>query len=155
MDPSEGLECLVDELLALVLQMIVSPTFNPVGVLGTGVPRLACLRRGSSGGPVRPIFINANSRPSRGAKPRGRMTQGFSGAASPGRLARRQRGQGKGTSQGARDATHDDQDHAGARRAPASAVSSFPLWCKGGKRRRGVPRHQAKVSISVQQDQDQ
>ena len=26
------------------------------------------------------------------------------------------------------------------RRAPASAVSSFPLWCKGGKRRRGVPR---------------
>ena len=41
------------------------------------------------------------------------------------------------------------------RRAPARAVSSFPLWCKGGKRRRGVPRHEAKVSISVQQDQDQ
>ena len=41
------------------------------------------------------------------------------------------------------------------RRAPACAVSSFPLWCKGGERRRGVPRHQAKVSISVQQDQDQ
>ena len=41
------------------------------------------------------------------------------------------------------------------RRAPACAVSSFPLWCKGGKHRRGVPRHQAKVSISVQQDQDQ
>ena len=41
------------------------------------------------------------------------------------------------------------------RRAPASAVSSFPLWCKGGKRRRGVPRHQAKVTILVQQDQDQ
>ena len=41
------------------------------------------------------------------------------------------------------------------RRAPASAVSSFPLWCKGGKRRRGVPRYQAKVTISVQQDQDQ
>ena len=43
----------------------------------------------------------------------------------------------------------------GARRAPARAVSSFPLWCKGGKRSRGVPRHQAKVAISVQQDQDQ
>ena len=40
----------------------------------------------------------------------------------------------------------------GARRAPAHAVSSFPLWCKGGKRRR---EHQAKASISVQQDQDQ
>ena len=42
-----------------------------------------------------------------------------------------------------------------ARRAPACAVSFFPLWCKGGKRRHGVPRHQAKVSISVQRDQDQ
>ena len=43
----------------------------------------------------------------------------------------------------------------GARRVPARAASSFPLWCKGGKRSRGVPRHQAKVAISVQQDQDQ
>ena len=40
----------------------------------------------------------------------------------------------------------------GARWAPARAVSSFPLWCKGSKRRR---EHQAKPSISVQQDQDQ
>ena len=40
----------------------------------------------------------------------------------------------------------------GARRAPARAVSFFPLWCKGSKRRR---EHQAKASISVQQDQDQ
>ena len=32
----------------------------------------ACgLRRGSSGGPARPIFIHTSSRPSRGAKPRG------------------------------------------------------------------------------------
>ena len=38
------------------------------------------------------------------------------------------------------------------RRAPARAVSLFPFWCKGGKRR---PRHQAKVTVSVQQDQDQ
>ena len=41
------------------------------------------------------------------------------------------------------------------RRAPAGAASSFPLWYKGGKRRRGVPRHQAKVAISEQRDQDQ
>ena len=40
----------------------------------------------------------------------------------------------------------------GACRAPARAVSFFPLWCKGSKRRR---EHQAKASISVQQDQDQ
>ena len=39
-----------------------------------------------------------------------------------------------------------------ARRAPAWAVSLFPLRCKGGKHRL---RHQAKVTISVQQDQDQ
>ena len=43
----------------------------------------------------------------------------------------------------------------GARRVPARVASSFPLWCKGGKRSRGVPRHLAKVAISVQRDQDQ
>ena len=32
---------------------------------------------------------------------------------------------------------------------------SIPLDRRGGKHRRGVLRHQAKVSISVQQDQDQ
>ena len=42
-----------------------------------------------------------------------------------------------------------------ARRAPACAESLFPLWCKRGKRSRGVPRPQAKVAISVQQDQGQ
>ena len=40
----------------------------------------------------------------------------------------------------------------GARRVPARAMSSLPLWCKGGKRRR---EDQAKASISVQRDQDQ
>ena len=40
----------------------------------------------------------------------------------------------------------------GARRVPARAVSSFPLWCKGGKRWQG---YQAKATISVQQDEDQ
>src|SRR4051812_12007266 len=40
----------------------------------------------------------------------------------------------------------------GARRAPACVVSSFPLWCKGSKRRR---EDQAKASILVQRDQNQ
>ena len=40
----------------------------------------------------------------------------------------------------------------GASRAPARAVSFFPLWCKGSKCRQ---EHQAKASVSVQQDQDQ
>ena len=48
----------------------------------------------------------------------------------------------RGTSQGARDASHDDS----GRQAGAS---------QGAKRSRGVPRHQAKVAISVQRDQDQ
>ena len=39
-----------------------------------------------------------------------------------------------------------------ARRAPACAGSLFPLWCRGGKHR---PRHQPKVAIPVQRDQDQ
>ena len=45
-----------------------------VGVLGTGVPRLACLRPAAwlKGGPARPIFTNTNPRPSRGASLVGR-----------------------------------------------------------------------------------
>ena len=39
-----------------------------------------------------------------------------------------------------------------AKRAPAYEVSLFPLWCKGSKH---MPRHQAKATISVQQDQVQ
>ena len=58
----------------------------------------------------------------------------------------------RGTSRGARDASNDIRGQAGARRALACIESLFPLWCKGGKRRR---EHQAKASISVQQDQDQ
>ena len=54
----------------------------------------------------------------------------------------------QGTSRGARDASHDDRGQVGTRRAPACAVSLFPFRCKGGKHR---PRHQAKVTVSVQQ----
>ena len=51
--------------------------------------------------------------------------------------------------------SHDDRDQVGARRALARVVSLLPLWCQGGKRRGELPRHQGKVSISVQRDQDQ
>lgn len=123
-----------------------------------GSPDLpACgLLCGSIGAPVRPVFINQHSRPSQGAKPRGaddiRPPQEWphqAGSQGGGEIKAR------GTSRGSHDASHDDQGQVGARRAPACAVSSFPLWCKGGKHRRGVPRHQTKVSISVQRDQDQ
>ena len=53
-----------------------------VGVLGTGVPRLAYLWPAAwlSSGPVQLVYIKPSSRPSRGAKPRGaddaRLPQG-------------------------------------------------------------------------------
>ena len=110
----------------------------------------ACgLRRGSSAGPVQPIFIKANSRPSRGAKPRG---------ADDARLPwerPRQAGSRGGREIKARVPREVPVMQAvtiKTRRAPAYAVSLFPLWCKGGKHR---PRHQANVTVSVQQDQDQ
>ena len=122
-----------------------------------GSPDLpACgLRHGSSGGPMQPSFIAQAQDPREGPSLAGRTAQGFlkNGLARKARKeAERSR---QGTSRGAHDASHDDRDQAGARRAPACAVSSFPLWCKRGKHGRGVPRHQAKVAISVQQDQDQ
>src|SRR4051812_30442755 len=55
----------------------------------------------------------------------------------------------RGTSQGALTQAMTTK---GARRAPDRAVSSFPFWCKGSKRRR---EYQAKAPISVQRDQDQ
>ena len=126
-----------------------------VGVLGTGVPRLACLRPAAwlKGGPARPIFINTRLKTlARGQASRGGRHGASSSTASSGWLTRRRRDQG--------GVPHEvpvmlAMTTEGARRVPARAVSSFPLWCKGGKRSRGVPRHQAKVAISVQQDQDQ
>ena len=90
-----------------------------------GSPDLpACgLQRGSSGGPARPIFIGSSSRPSRGAKLAGRTTRSFLRHGLI-RLAREEAERTRrGTSRGARDASHDDPDQAGARRAPACAVS--------------------------------
>ena len=86
----------------------------------------------------------------RGQASRGGRHGASSGAASSGWLTRRRRDQG--------GVPHEvpvtqAMTTKGARRVPAREVSSFPLWCKGGKRSRGVLRHQAKVAISVQQDQ--
>ena len=90
--------------------------------------------------------------PREGPSLAGRMIGGFLGHGLV-RLAREEAERSRqGTSRGARDASHDDRSHVGARRAPTCAVSLFPLWCKGGKH---MPRYQAKATISVQQDQDQ
>ena len=88
-----------------------------IGFLGTGVPRLACLRPAVwlSSGPVRPVFINPSSRPSRGDKPRGagdtRLPQGrpHQEDSRGGRDIK-----ARGTSRGAHDASRDDQDQAAA-----------------------------------------
>ena len=123
-----------------------------VGVLGTGVPRLACLRPAAwlKGGPsTAHLHQHRPKTLARGQASRGGRQGASSGTASSGWLARRRRDQG--------GVPHEvpmtqAMTTKGARRAPARAVSSFPLWCKGSKRRR---EHQAKASISVQQDQDQ
>ena len=99
------------------------------------------LRRGSSGGPARPIFISSCLRPSRRAKPRG---------ADDRELPQRQphqagsRGGGEIKAGVPREEPVTQAMTIETRRAPACAVSLFPLWCKGGKHR---PRHQAKVTI--------
>ena len=126
-----------------------------IGVLRTGVPRLACLwpvawlKQWPSAAHLHQLKLKTLVR---GLASRGGRQEASSGVASSGWLARRWRDQGRGTSRGACDASHDDRDQAGARRAPACAVSSFPLWCEGAKRRL---RHRAKVAIPVQRDQDQ
>ena len=106
---------------------------------------------GSTSGPVRPIFINQTPKTlARGQASRGGRHEASSGAASPGRLARRRRDQGRVP----REVLVTQAMTTKTRRAPACVVSLFPLWCKGGKHRCGVPRHQAKVAIPVQRDQD-
>ena len=102
---------------------------------------------------VQPIFVNkAPKTLARGQASRGGRRGASSGTASSGWLARRRRDQGGVPHE---VSVKQAMTTKGARRVPARAVSSFPLWCKGGKRSRGVPRHQAKVAISVQRDQDQ
>ena len=126
-----------------------------VDVLGTGVPRLACLRPTAwlKGGPST-VHLHQHRLKTlaRGQASRGGRRGASSGKASSGWLTRRQRDQGR--------VPHEvpvtqAMTTKGARRVLARTASSFPLWCKEGKRTRGVPRHQAKVAISVQRDQDQ
>ena len=125
-----------------------------VGVMGTGVPRLACLRPTAwlKGGPsAAHLHQHKPKTLARCQASWGGRRGASSGTASSGWLTRRWRDQGR--------VPHEvpvtqAMTTKGAWRAPARAVSSFPLWCKGGKRSRGVPRHQAKVAILVQQDQD-
>ena len=85
----------------------------------------------------------------RGQASRGGRHEASSGTASSGWLTRRRRDQG--------GVPHEvpvtqAMTTKGARRAPACAVSLFPLWCKGGKHK---PRHQVKDTIPVQRDRDQ
>ena len=118
-----------------------------VGVLGTGVPRLACLRRvvWLKGGPsTTHLHQHKPKTLARGQASRGGRSGASSGTASSGWLTRRQRNQG--------GVPHEvpvtqAMKTGGARRVPACIVSSLPLWCKGGKRSRRVPRRQAKVTI--------
>ena len=121
-----------------------------VSFLGTGVPRLACLRPAvwlkwvPSAAQLHQLKLKTLAR---GQASRGGRQEASSGAASSGRLARRQRDQGRVP----REEPMTQAMTIETRRAPACAVSLFPLWCKGSKHR---PRHQAKATISVQQDQD-
>lgn len=84
---------------------------------GTGVPRLACLwpaawfKEWPNTSHLHQLKLKTLAR---GQASRGGRCKASSGTASPGRLARRRRDQGRGTSQGARDASHDDRDQAGA-----------------------------------------
>ena len=99
----------------------------------------ACgLRRGSRSGPARPILINTCPRPSRGAKPRG-----ADGPKLPQRQPHQSGSRGGGEIKAGvpRKEPMTQAMTIETRQAPACAVSSFPLWCKGGNRRRGVPRH--------------
>ena len=88
-----------------------------VGVLGMGVPRLACLRPTAwlSQQAVRPIFINKASKTlARGQASRGGRRKTSSGADKPGRLTRSRDIKAGQTSRGSRDVSHDDRDQAGA-----------------------------------------
>ena len=116
-----------------------------VGVLGTGVPGIVCLRPAEwpkwwpSTAHLHQLKLKTLAR--------GQARNG---------LTRQAREEAERSRQGVpREVLAMQAMTIETRRAPASAVSLFPLWCKGGKRRHGVPRHQAKVTISVQRDQDQ
>ena len=145
---------------------------NQVGVWlhchGSGIgghsSLVGCCRRSRNGGPQ--IFLPAAcgvaqavaqygpssttqaQDPREGPSLAGRTTEGSSGVASLGGLARRRRDQGRVP----REVPVTQTMTIETRRAPACAVSLLPLRCKGSKHRL---RYQAKVTVSVQQDEDQ
>ena len=88
----------------------------------------------------------------RGQASRDGRHEASSRAASSGRLTRRRRDQGRGTSRGARDASHDDRDQAGAglhsvlvsplmQRGQAQAKASGKGYHSGSTRPRPTGRH--------------
>ena len=123
-----------------------------IGILGMGVPRLACLRPrawlhqwpGTSHLHQQPLKTLARGQASRGG---GRKTS--SGITSLGWLLRSGDIYARGTSRGARYVSRDDQGQVGAsgRRVPVAS-----LVLKGQAQARSP---EAKVTISVQRDQDQ
>ena len=118
---------------------------------GNGGNRLACLRPAAwlKWWPsTAHLHQHKIQDPREGQASRGGRCKASSGTASPGRLARRRRDQGRVP----REVLVTQAMTIETRRAATCAVSLFPLWCKGGKHR---PRYQAKATISVQQDQDQ
>ena len=120
-----------------------------------GVPRLACLRPAAwlkDWPSTAHLHQHTLKTLARGQASRGRMTGSFLRHGLVRLACEEAERSRRGTSRGANDTSQDDRSQAGARWAPACAVSMFPLWCKGGKRRKG---YQAKATISVQQDQDQ
>src|SRR3954464_414313 len=120
--------------------------YNIVGVLGTGVPRLACLRPAAwlKRGPSTSHLHQHRPKTLARGQAGGRHGDS-SGTASSGWLARRRRDKG--------GVPHEvpvtqAMTTKGARRAPACAVASFPLWCKGSKRRREHKSRAAKKSLT-------
>ena len=120
------------------LKLVVLLTINTcVSVLGTGVPRLACLRPAAwlKWGPNATQLHQLKLKTlARGQASWGRRQEASSGEASLGRLARRRRDQGRVPPEEPVTQSMTIE----TRRAPACAVSLFPIRCKGGKHR---PRH--------------
>ena len=121
--------------LWLRLEAMYERTLGPgatVGVLGTGVPRLASLWP-TAWLRQRPHTAHLHQQAFktlvRVQASRGGRQKTSSGAASPGWLASGGEFKARQTSRGSNDMSHDDRDQAGARRAPARTVSLFPLWC--------------------------
>ena len=88
-----------------------------VGVLGTGVPRLACLRPTAwlcKRARTTHLHQQAFKTHARGQASRGGRHKTSSGAASPGWLARGGEIKARQTSRGSRDVSHDNRDQAGA-----------------------------------------